>query len=220
MKFDMGPMIHWGYPLGTFTCKSGKLIVSDPCYEKGLWCQGTIKNARPGTWEAYAAQCDEGDWGKRIAALIVRHQDWAGKHWPNPVWKIQEKTEIGVDAGHAGFFDDSVYPNKSDEKEDFNDTCFHVRYRENGEPGYIQAGIIDGGAVSSSGDGDGGYRLATIEENGQTVAAVIDYYQFIEVSRERRHVEKCKLEDLPVLMTRIDYSSNKDLIEARLKEGK
>lgn len=32
--------------LGTFENKSGTLIVSDPCYDLGTWCQGIIENAK------------------------------------------------------------------------------------------------------------------------------------------------------------------------------
>lgn len=35
--------------LGEFKCKSGKLIVSDPCYPLGTWCQLVLNNVKEGT---------------------------------------------------------------------------------------------------------------------------------------------------------------------------
>jgi hypothetical protein len=35
-------------PVGKFYIKSGKVMVSDPCYKIGTWCQGTLKNIKKG----------------------------------------------------------------------------------------------------------------------------------------------------------------------------
>lgn len=36
--------------LGSFDVHSGELIVSDPCYSLGTWCQGKLENVRNGEW--------------------------------------------------------------------------------------------------------------------------------------------------------------------------
>lgn len=48
--------------IGTFKSKSGKFIVSDPCYKKG-------------EWRSFLNISDEGDWGNRVAELIVVHEN-------------------------------------------------------------------------------------------------------------------------------------------------
>ncbi len=41
--------------LGSFEVVSGQLIISDPCYKRGIWCAGTLENVRNGEWNAKVA---------------------------------------------------------------------------------------------------------------------------------------------------------------------
>ena len=36
--------------VGGFEVKSGKLMVSDPCYKKDTWCQKVLNDVRNGKW--------------------------------------------------------------------------------------------------------------------------------------------------------------------------
>jgi hypothetical protein len=62
--------------LGTFTNKSGKMMISDPCYEKGTWCQGIVDNVRTGAWVGYVDKSDEGEWGIRCANVYAIHNSF------------------------------------------------------------------------------------------------------------------------------------------------
>ena len=45
-----GTMIN----LGSFEVVSGKLAVSDPCYDTDVWCRGELENCKLGNWVATA----------------------------------------------------------------------------------------------------------------------------------------------------------------------
>ena len=40
--------------LGKFDVVSGRLAVSDPCYDEDVWCRGELENAKNGYWLAFA----------------------------------------------------------------------------------------------------------------------------------------------------------------------
>jgi hypothetical protein len=134
-----------------FEVKSGKLIVTDPCYDVGTWCQGVIEHVKKGAW---SVEVDYEKREQRCGVLEVRHID---ARESDDGWE-KMSFEVGVDSGQAGIFDFSAYP-KGDRgesghynKDKFYDECCETTLKD---AGY---GVIRGrGAVSSSGYGDGGY---------------------------------------------------------------
>lgn len=80
-----------------------KVMVSDPCYGLGTWCQGVIENVLPGNYECVVEYSDEGDWGVRVAAIEVIHQDTRFIRYE------AQDFEVGVDSGQAGIFDYEYY---------------------------------------------------------------------------------------------------------------
>jgi len=166
--------------LGSFTMTGEVMRVSDPCYDRGVWCCGTIENCKTGKWNGMIARQDEGDWGVRVAMVAAIHKssrvnkdtldriktasvdeetgDWSVS-FPKD-WK-EGGFEVGVDSGQAGLFDELMY----DEDEQF-DGCEPPRANYGSlfynyccdltltEPG---GGVIPNGVVSRSGYGDGSY---------------------------------------------------------------
>lgn len=49
--------------LGGFEMTSQTMRVSDPCYDRDVWCCGTFGKCKTGTWEAGVLKTDMGDWG-------------------------------------------------------------------------------------------------------------------------------------------------------------
>ena len=160
--------------IGSFVVTGGKIRVTDPCYNKEVWCAGVLKNCVPGRYDAYIARQDEGDWGIRVAMLVIKHEDCAAKieeadkvfadedgcvH-ASYLWK-NSGIDVGVDSGQCGFFDeDNVFTDLavegmpaaiSDYGSSFYDHCCDITLTEK------SAGVITHGCVSSSGLGDGGY---------------------------------------------------------------
>jgi len=159
--------------IGNFTVTSGKLIVSDPCYDRDVWCMGELSNVQNGEWEAFVVVSNEGDWGNRIAELIIRHTsrpDIEDIDIDRPT-----SFHVGVDSGQAGFFCDSIYPHGDcGEYDDLS--SFYGRACDKTLNTSEQAGIVDNaGVVSSSGFGDGSYDCYVHHdsETGKIVAASI-----------------------------------------------
>lgn len=171
----------------SFEIKSGKVTISDPCYEKGCWCAISDIPAKNGEWIAEVETIDEGDFGIRNAVLKAHHVDY-------PVEADKEIGRIGVDAGQAGIFDSEIYPDNDDpqcymdgDPKGFYDLCCNItcnalpnqktkswglvysfRTEDNiPEPKNIR------GVVSSSGFGDSTYPVYGNKVNGKLVAIKI-----------------------------------------------
>lgn len=81
-----------------------KVMVSDPCYGLNTWCQGVLENVLPGDYRCNIEYSDEKDWGMRVSAIEVVHQDYERPDAFQP-----ETFEVGVDSGQAGIFDYDYY---------------------------------------------------------------------------------------------------------------
>ena len=167
--------------LGQFEIKSDKVMVSDPCYKIGTWCQGIVGNVKKGKWNAQIFVSDEGDWGNRVAVLIASHNSIKGQiAYTCPNWK-EEKFEVGVDSGQAGIFDLKEFHSDNG---DYNDP--KSWYKRVCDLTLIGAGGImdNSGVCSSSGFGDGGYICKTITKKNKVVAIMIDFCLLKEPDEE------------------------------------
>lgn len=146
---------RWYEKVGTLTLND-KVDITDPCYDKDVWYRHTSECA-PGEYTGYVEMTDEGDWGKRVAAIIITRNDK-----PFEVARMEYIANIGVDAGMAGFFRDKPdYPDdewmkflvesgvfKTNEEFDYSKHAYEIPY----------------GIFSSSGYGDGGYDVYATKE--------------------------------------------------------
>lgn len=139
--------------------------VTDPCYNKDVWCRTTVKNMKPGIYECHAALSDEDDWGIRVAETRILHENFRPDG--RTVW--ERVGDIGVDAGLAGFFDNK--PDFTDEQ--WHDFCNGMNkggcYETAAKDAYL--GKFDGrdGFWTHSGYGDGCYDLFAAEKDGKIV---------------------------------------------------
>lgn len=107
--------------IGDFLVTSPEIRVSDPGYDKDVWCCGVLKNMREGRYEAYVAYCDDRVWGHRVEMLLIKHENSTEKPClANTVFSTKTKIiwgggwepaeiDVGVDSGQAGFFDELMY---------------------------------------------------------------------------------------------------------------
>jgi hypothetical protein len=150
--------------IGTFIVTGDKLIVTDPCYDRGTWCQGIVENVSPGRWDARIVMSKQG----RVASLEVACEH---RLTTELVW-TELPFEVGVDSGQAGIFDESLYP-RGATGECGDGTTFYSRacaatLDDNDRT--KRAGIVAEGAVSSSGYGDGSYTaFAAMNPDGRVV---------------------------------------------------
>jgi hypothetical protein len=169
--------------VGEFEITGGKAMITDPCYERGTWCQGVVEKVKNGTWDAFVTTSNEGTWGVRNAQLFVRHMSKPALQADD----CNEKTEIevGVDSGQAGIFDDAKFP---DNPGDYDDSSWYYRACQLTLETESGAGIMEGmGVNSSAGFGDGSYDCFV----HRTVEGEIDGIRisFIDDSEDEEEIE-------------------------------
>lgn len=161
--------------LGTFAVRTGRLMLTDPCYQPETWCQIDLTNVKNGNWRAFTIRNREG----RNAWLCAVHEDQQGGEY------YGLSGEIGVDSGQAGIFDhvDYVLGKQEDEKDPyasytelpFYGACCKETLKEP-YAGIVLVGGNPVGAVSQAGYGDGAYRaFASRDLEGLVVGVEIEF---------------------------------------------
>lgn len=148
--------------LGGFEMTSQTMRVSDPCYDRDVWCCGTFGKCKTGTWEAGVLKTDMGDWGVRCAVLAVRHKETGPDYSVIRQRKVyqmkdgwlEQPIDVGVDSGQAGFYDEAFYQDNSifkgmpEPEHDYGDLWYNhacdITLSE------MSAGVMPYGVVSSS----------------------------------------------------------------------
>lgn len=158
-----------------------EVMVSDPCYSVPTWCQHKLTGVLPGEYLTTAFRTNNtGGWGTRCAALIAVHKDYTEDALS---WRAVKSAVIGVDSGQCGIFAMDTYRNDAVFQEPNN---FGFSAHESGDHWYghmadrtlseEQWGTYDGGVVSSSGIGDGSYKLLVAKHKGKIVGIAIDFF--------------------------------------------
>lgn len=132
-------------------------IISDPCYKKEAdynRCQLVIDTV-PGRWAAWVDLSDEGYRGTRVAALLAWSLDYEGLVYP----VLAVDGEVCVDSGQMSIVSLDAYEGSNDSWDDpetFYGNACELTLAEGAFGGLLRSGR---GVVSSSGFGDGGYRV-------------------------------------------------------------
>lgn len=156
----------------TFLIESGKVVLSDPCYELGTWCQGIVENVKNGVWVAGVVM-KRG----RVSQLYAYHDSADIRH--RLLNGHDEFLDIVgcVDSGQFGYFDHKHYRDDDSvndlsresselicENEPFYSFCCDRTLSNN------RWGVLNYGVVSSSGYGDGSYPTNAIKgENDEYI---------------------------------------------------
>jgi len=155
---------------------SNEVMVSDPCYVVGTWCQHKLTNVLPGEYQSTVVKYDDRYWGNRCSFIIVVHKDYNTEDKLN--WR-KLPFDIGVDSGQAGIFsmetyrNDEVFVSGSRKKNDGEEWYEHMSNMTlDGE----RWGTYPNGIVSSSGIGDGGYELRVAKHKGKVVGMFLDFF--------------------------------------------
>jgi len=131
-----------------------KIDITDPCYNRDVWCRINGFPITPGEYECYIVT-KKTRYGNRVARIGIRME------------KADSFTmigSIGVDAGMAGFFNDK--PDYTDAE--WDKFCHMVEGNES-------AWLLDEGFCSNSGYGDGGYNVYAGYKDGKFTEAYIDF---------------------------------------------
>lgn len=153
---------------GKLKFTSNKLDVTDPCYDKNVWCRMTV-DIVPGVYD-YEIVTDESDgWGQRCRYISILREG------AESVRRGLVVGTIGVDAGLAGFFEN---------KPDYDDDAW-VNVCENihGHPSVVATDKDSKEPFGcecvfcSSGYGDGEYEVRTLlDYRDQVVGYEIKFF--------------------------------------------
>lgn len=144
--------------------KKARLLALDPCYSEAERL-GAVMDALSGRWHARAHMSDEGNWGERIAILEVRRVGVP----ISEAWELVDD-DICVDSGSCGFWSMKNWEfQKKHQADHFYKLCGEATLDRTNYRGGI---VLDMGAVSCSGYGDGSYKLEVVKaDDGLVVAA-------------------------------------------------
>ncbi|WP_166241649.1 DUF4241 domain-containing protein [Paenibacillus turpanensis] len=169
--------------LGEFEIATGKVVVSDPCYKLGSdqICMGMLDQVVNGMWRAQVEKTEVRDWGEVNAKITAYHHSFV-EQLDHLLW-VKCPFVVGVDSGQAGIFDAEKYrvpdagaqSEASDADSDWYLACCDIT--ESAE----EAGVLEGGVVSRSGMGDGGYgAYYAVNEQQQVIAVKIVFMKVPE----------------------------------------
>jgi hypothetical protein len=154
---------------------SDKVIVSDPGYDRGLWCMKTDFPVKSGRYKAQVVYIDDGDFGVYVSGIMLVHEEYEQMQLTG--WEDVD-ADIGIDNGQCGIFDDAIYPQTENhpDNEPFYDECCELTMGEK------QAGLLKSrrGIVSSGGYGDGLCALRTISQDGEHVAMMLEFIVLVD----------------------------------------
>jgi hypothetical protein len=143
------------------------VMVSDPCYKVGVWCQGEINNVLEGEYNVFISE-DDG----RIKELIVSND----KYPEIEDWEInmEQSFEVGVDSGNAGIFDYKYYYDTHEEDDildEWYDDMLTGLFDNEDSKNWLF--FRNHGVITSSGYGDGIYHCYTAEHDNKVMAIKI-----------------------------------------------
>lgn len=178
--------------IGTFEVISGKVNVTDPCYDL---TESNVYNVfaknLPTKNGIYCAFVEINSSDNRIASIGAVHIDYFKSDFSfNNKWE-RTSYNIGVDSGQAGIFDTEIYPEgKTGEYDDlatfYGKICKLTTHKR-------QYGIYKHrGVVSSSGYGDGEYTLYVMIDPTPVWSSIKQFMGFrINFIENKVYCENC-----------------------------
>jgi len=156
-----------------FKISSGKVHLTDPCYDTSTWCGKYNVPAKNGNWIAELSVLDNeqtSGWGQRVAEFEVWHEDVR----KSTLFPVPLDVDFGVDSGQFGVFDASTYI--GDDEADKRKWYFKICDITDNMGGVTEDGT---GFVSKTGYGDGGY-----EGEGAYIDGELVYFKIVFIEGE------------------------------------
>ena len=147
--------------VGSMKIKSGKIDITDPCYDKDVWCRMDGVSVKPGEYNCYVLL--KGRKYKSVYAMAITHVD-ADLTEPICIDDLHYAGSVGVDAGLMSITEAGTKPDYTDEQwEKFVDAL------QSG-PIYIVSNELMFNLnatmfVATSGDGDGDYPVGVLNSH-------------------------------------------------------
>lgn len=153
---------------------NNNVVVSDPCYEIDTWCALNIGNMQSGKYSVIINYLPDEitNWGDRVGSLIViKDEDYL----EDLLESSNLLGEVGVDSGQMSVYNYEEYTNN---EERYDSICHKTNHKE--------AGVVNNGAVSNTGFGDGFYPVYSIidEETCEVIGLEIQFISEDELDEE------------------------------------
>lgn len=154
---------------GELSIPSGKIDITDPCYDKDVWCRINDKEIVPGEYDCNIIMLDGEEveeYGERVAAMVIRHKD-ADPATAHDFVNLHLLGEVSVDAGLMSISEAGTKQDYNDEEWDKIGSMLFRLERETGEMAFVTKDFTlnkeeDARKAqfwSSSGLGDGSYDV-------------------------------------------------------------
>lgn len=173
-----------------------KVTLSDPCYEADIWSSAQLSNLLPGIYDCYADFSDMGDWGTRVARLIIVSEN-PPHEAPSEIKEVN--AFLSVDAGVFGIFDTEYYRQKKDENPEGwyeNNVCSWISK----EDAFICEEAK--GFITTSGFGDGCYEaFCHLNDDGEIYKIEVIFLRpeekgFVIIEHVDNETELCEIKKL------------------------
>jgi len=130
-----------------------EVTISDPCYERDVWCSITFKNILEGDFKCYIKEKKYGSWGNRVAEMYAIHNNYENLVRAD---NYEFCGNVCVDSGTMSITDTSYY-NKTHNNDDFSEEWYNIEICNKLCGNY---NIVDNQCfISTSGLGDGQYEV-------------------------------------------------------------
>lgn len=139
-----------------------KVDITDPCYNRDVWCRMNDVGVVPGEYECYVdvlSDKETGGWGERVSKIGIRLIGQTSKHYTYI-------GNIGVDSALAGFFNHK--PDYS--RAEWISFCHSISGSFDGN-----AWTNEDGFFGRSGYGDGGYDVFATGKAGAFTGLYIEF---------------------------------------------
>lgn len=159
--------------VGFMMVNSGKIDITDPCYDADTWCRMNGIAVKPGKYNCYVSTLKgkmAKEWGKRIVSMVIVHAD---ADLTEPLG-FNNIGSVGVDAGLMSIAESGVKPDYSDTG--WGEACYYLDELEkdskNGIDAFVSTKFSAGKKPkkqfwASSGFGDGYYGVYAIDSHNQ-----------------------------------------------------
>jgi hypothetical protein len=163
---------------GKFHAWDGLVDITDPCYDRDTWCRINGVKVRRGTYNAVYYL---GDNGRITKTAIIHTSLFNSKEIPDiKKYDYEYVGDIGVDAGLAGFF---IAPKPDYTNEEWQQICEELNTNGNA------VSLNSQGFFTSSGWGDGMYKVWGTSVDGEMVSLFIEFDDETELEIEEEGFE-------------------------------
>lgn len=166
--------------VGTLEINSGRIDITDPCYDADVWCRMNNVEIKAGIYDCYVLL--GGSKGRRVDAMAIVHQD-ANLDTPIDIDDMQAIDYVCVDAGLMSISEAGTKPDYTDEE--WEKICHYLFDKRTSGPTVLVTSQLtfrhDKQMFwATSGDGDGSYDVFVINthdrKNAKAVPDMIEIF--------------------------------------------